>query len=281
MFVLSMIYCNAQITFQTNTFPDNGNVGIGTISPSEKLEVRGKVKANSAEFTNSPSGVYNFSNNSERVEKSRVFSGGTLFDAGNLNERSINFYDFPQSNMNSVPRVWLSIMDRNYNDRLRFWADMDNESVFRIYNKNQDPRFVFSENSNNAYLTLPAQNSYVMIGTNTYTDNGENYKLNVNGKIRALGVKVYTDWADYVFEEGYELSTLLEVESYIKEHGHLKDIPGENEVEEKGVELGEMNKLLLQKIEELTLYLIQKEKEYQVLNKEIKVLKEQLEEVKK
>lgn len=100
----------------------------------------------------------------------------------------------------------------------------------------------------------------------SFVDGVDLYKLSVNGKIRAHGVKIYTDWADYVFEDSYKLSTLLEVENHINKYGHLKDIPSALEVEEKGIELGEMNKLLLQKIEELTLYLIQ-------LNKEIEVIK--------
>jgi hypothetical protein len=59
----------------------------------------------------------------------------------------------------------------------------------------------------------------------------------------------------------YKLPTLKEVEMYIKENGHLKDIPSAKDVEKNGIELGEMNKLLLQKIEELTLYTIGLRKE--------------------
>jgi len=99
------------------------------------------------------------------------------------------------------------------------------------------------------------------IGTMSFVDGADTYKLSVEGKIRAHGVKVYTGWADYVFEDSYELPTLKEVEDYINTNGHLKDIPSAEEVEENGIELGEMNKLLLQKIEELTLYTIQLKKE--------------------
>lgn len=82
-------------------------------------------------------------------------------------------------------------------------------------------------------------------------------------------VKVYTTWADYVFKEDYDLPTLQEVEQHIKENGHLKDIPSEAEVLKNGIELGEMNKLLLQKVEELTLYIID-------LNKQVEGLKTQV-----
>jgi len=107
------------------------------------------------------------------------------------------------------------------------------------------------------------------IGTMSFVDGNDTYKLSVDGKVRAHGVKVYTDWADYVFEDDYELPTLEEVEQHIKEKGHLKDIPSAEEVEENGIEIGEMNKLLLQKIEELTLYTIELKKEIEELKSKI------------
>ena len=112
------------------------------------------------------------------------------------------------------------------------------------------------------------RNGNVSIGTSSTTDGLITYKLSVNGKIRATSVKVYTGWADYVFEKEYQLPTLTEVENFIKQNGHLKDIPSAATVAEEGIDLGEMNKLLLQKIEELTLYLIE-------LNKEIETLKDE------
>ena len=82
----------------------------------------------------------------------------------------------------------------------------------------------------------------------------------VNGKIRAKEIKVETNWSDFVFENGYDLPTLEEVEKHIIEKGHLKDIPSAKEVEENGILLGEMNAKLLQKIEELMLYTIDQQK---------------------
>lgn len=102
----------------------------------------------------------------------------------------------------------------------------------------------------------------VGIGTNTPDIN---YSLSVNGSIRSKEVKVETAWSDYVFEKGYELKTLQEVEDYISKNQHLPEVPSAAEVEENGIKLGETNALLLKKIEELTLYLIQKDKEVQQL----------------
>jgi len=121
--------------------------------------------------------------------------------------------------------------------------------------------FTNQEFLDQAYIFSNIYNGNIGMGT---TETGD-YKLSVAGKIRAEEVKVYTGWADFVFEDNYQLPTLAEVESHIKEKGHLKDIPSALEVKENGIYLGEMNAKLLQKIEELTLYLIKQEKRIKVL----------------
>lgn len=80
-------------------------------------------------------------------------------------------------------------------------------------------------------------------------------------------------WSDFVFKNNYNLPTLVEVENFIKKYGHLKDIPTENEVVKNGIDIGEMNAKLLQKIEELMLYTIQQQKQIEILKKEIIELK--------
>lgn len=110
----------------------------------------------------------------------------------------------------------------------------------------------------------------VGIGTNS----PGSYKLAVNGNIRAKEVKVETGWADYVFEKGYALPSLEEVERHIHEKGHLINIPSATEVEANGIDLGDMNRLLLEKIEELTLYIIGQEKRIQSLEKHSNTTKE-------
>jgi hypothetical protein len=85
------------------------------------------------------------------------------------------------------------------------------------------------------------------------------YKLAVAGKIIATEVmiKLQSEWPDYVFKPGYKLKSISEVESFVKENHHLPGIPDAASVENEGVNMGEMQAKLLQKIEELTLYMIQ------------------------
>ena len=117
-------------------------------------------------------------------------------------------------------------------------------------------------------FSSPASNAKTFIETplfiGYYNDNANttDYKLHVADGIRTERVKVdlQTAWADYVFEADYNLKSLSEVEAYIKQNGHLPDVPSAEEVAANGIELGEMNVKLLEKIEELTLYVIELEK---------------------
>lgn len=103
------------------------------------------------------------------------------------------------------------------------------------------------------------------------------YELAVNGKIRSKEVKVEANnWPDYVFAEDYKLKPLTEVEKFILANKHLPEIPSANVVEKSGLNLGEMNKILVKKIEELTLYLIQRDKEWEQSKKEIAELREMI-----
>ncbi|MEO9511063.1 MAG: hypothetical protein ABJN84_03505 [Flavobacteriaceae bacterium] len=107
--------------------------------------------------------------------------------------------------------------------------------------------------------------------------NTGSHRLAVEGSIGAREVKVEASgWSDYVFKEGYDLPTLEEVEKHIQEKGHLINIPSDQEVEEKGIQLGEMNKLLLEKIEELTLYTLEQQKQLKLQKEKNKSLEERL-----
>ncbi len=117
---------------------------------------------------------------------------------------------------------------------------------------------IFKDGPNPNPLFKVTRNGHVTIGTGNIDTN---YKLAVNGKMRAKEIVCETGWSDFVFEDDYDLPTLKEVEDHIEKHGHLKDIPSAAEVEANGVSLGEMDSKLLQKIEELTLYIIELKKE--------------------
>lgn len=98
-------------------------------------------------------------------------------------------------------------------------------------------------------------------------------KLDVNGTIRAKEVIVETGWADYVFQPEYQLMPLSGVEQHIMEYGHLPGMPSAAEVSQSGVSLGDAQRLLLEKIEELTLHMIKQEKRLAAIESENAELK--------
>ncbi len=286
-------------SFGTNKFLVNGNsyfygnVGIGTTTPSEKVDIIGTLKSTKGIFYNDLVDGTIFLNDNDRFLRSATIMAGPLLNS-QTGARTFQFFDFPESNLESSSSIFFSLGNRNYKRRFTFTATTNSSSVLLVHDKNQDIVFRLNDDGmDNIFLDMPKLNSRVVIagwgdylpehklvvrgssmiegniltdsnvgiGTSNFTDGTDIYRLSVNGAVRANRVRVYTDWADYVFEKDYNLPTLEEVENHIKEKGHLIDIPSASEVEEKGIELGEMNKLLLQKIEELTLYIIQINKE--------------------
>ncbi|MFD2904422.1 hypothetical protein [Sphingobacterium anhuiense] len=117
----------------------------------------------------------------------------------------------------------------------------------------------------------------VGIGTNNPTE-----ELSVKGNIRAHQIKVESTastWPDYVFKDDYQIPSLVETEKFIKENGHLSEVPKAETVGREGYSLNEMDKTLLKKIEEITLHLIQKDKEVTKQHDEIDNLKNVIEQL--
>ncbi len=110
------------------------------------------------------------------------------------------------------------------------------------------------------------------IGTTTAATG---YALSINGKIACTEVLVQdmASWPDYVFKSNYNLMSLDNLEQSIKENGHLPGLPSAQEIETKGLHLGNMQKQVVEKVEELTLYTIEQGKMLKELKREIDALK--------
>ncbi|MCF8309022.1 MAG: hypothetical protein K9I68_08445 [Bacteroidales bacterium] len=129
---------------------------------------------------------------------------------------------------------------------------------------------IFSENirMQGNYITHDGDDEGIYVAENGNVGIGEvndmpgDYRLYVEGGIltEKVRVKLQGEWADYVFDKDYDLMSLSEVESFIKENKHLPDVPSAKEVKKEGMDVAEMNALLLKKVEELTLHIIELEK---------------------
>ncbi|ELR68760.1 hypothetical protein C900_05856 [Fulvivirga imtechensis AK7] len=154
---------------------------------------------------------------------------------------------------------------------VRFVTDVNSsaaEILVRRGSDSQSTGLQFNTWSGGNVETMTLLDGKVGIGTNNPSD-----KLTVAGNIHSREVKVTVGaGADFVFENDYSLRSLEEVSAFVKENKHLPEIPSEKEMLENGLELGEMNIKLLQKVEELTLYLIQQNEKIEVLEKKVKEL---------
>ncbi|WP_025743060.1 DUF4200 domain-containing protein [Aquimarina pacifica] len=138
-------------------------------------------------------------------------------------------------------------------------------------------QFMVSDNQDGSRVFLVPDGGKVGVGTTSFGS----HTFVVDGTVGAREIRVESgSWSDFVFESGYALPSLRDVENHIKENGHLQDIPSAKEVVANGFFLGEMDAKLLQKIEELTLYTIQQEKkikELELMNQKLLELQERIE----
>lgn len=227
--VLGVQFCIAQ----TNTFPTTGNVGIGTTTPTDLLHI---------DAGNARRGI-------------SLLSDGVADAYSDIMFSVKNRANIP---VGDPVAWWMSYRKDGYFSgaagglTLEFYTDRKGGGYFAplSFKSNGDVVMVSPKN---------AQTGNVGIGTISPTE-----KLSVNGKIRAHEIKVETaNWPDYVFKSDYNLPSLAETEHFINKNGHLPDVPKASEAEANGVSLGEMNKILLKKIEEVTLHLIEMEKKSQ------------------
>lgn len=116
----------------------------------------------------------------------------------------------------------------------------------------------------------------ITVGTGVTIPAGSTYKMAIGGGILTEKVRVATNgttfWADFVFDKDYKLRSLSEVERYIKANNHLPEIPSTADVNKNGIDLAETQALLLQKVEELTLYVIEQNKKIEKLEGKVRKL---------
>jgi len=219
------------------TILNSGNVGIGTASPASNLEVKG------ANTFDAPS-VMRITNNTGDYGRVGLILTGRIQDANDA------------WNFGSLGRNAIVFAQNAANSGANIGATGDEKYSIQLEGNTNSLGFLSKLNGGAPNLVL-TQSGYVGIGT-TIPD----AKLAVKGIIHTQEVKVdMAGWGDYVFDKGYPLKPLSSVKSYIDENHHLPEIPSEAEVIKNGVNVGEMLKLQTKKIEELTLYLIDKDKQ--------------------
>ena len=286
----------------------DGNIGIGTISPSARLDVLGVSKIRGGGNTlrlygdQSTTATHAYiSFNDQSASQSGVIGytdpgvnhmyfwnkkGHIGFINGPTGSNSLNMYIMDNGNVGigssnpdrkltvngDIKSHGLMVRDDGATDLWMYRdADVGDWSLLR---SNKGNGIALIGQVDVVALAVSRATSNVLIGKTSQSNTS--YKLDVAGKVRANEIVVNTTGADYVFDEDYQLKTLSEVETYIQENGHLPDIPSAKEMQKEGMAVGELNTKLLEKIEELTLYMLDQNKAIISLQEDLSDVKNEL-----
>lgn len=281
--ILSTVSMTAQSTtaFGTQTYATGSNnsyfgQAITTSNSSNNVAMGYRIGNNSS-YTAS-------TNTSIGAESGLIGSRNVFFGAetGNwLSQGSRNVFIGNCSSCNT-----LGYADQNVfvGDRTGSWSQGNTKgNVFIGYSVGNQTGTGSTNNDkliiDNNYLTTPllyGDFSADKLGINTKnlpnSLNGEdlsNYSLYVKGGLLTEKFRIETGWADYVFDADYELLSLAQVEAFIDENGHLPNVPSAEAVEKTGIEMGDMKRIQQEKIEELTLYIIDLNEQLQAIKAEL------------
>jgi hypothetical protein len=253
---------------------ENGNVGIGTTTPSTALTVNSINPIVQLRNNNTDIGFVQLVDDDIKIGTNSSNIGGKFI---------VRTY--------GADRIFV---DKNGDVQVGNGNDgsliVDSENpIFRLQRNNVDLFYTYanslgnkdvslqrnSQGSGNGYLILNngawgriyiSEDGHVNMGTGRKP---AGYRLSVEGKVIATDftTSAINNWPDYVFANDYKLKTLAEVKKFITENKHLPNIPPAAEIEKNGLQLGDMNKRLMEKVEELTLYIIDMQEQIDTLKK--------------
>ncbi|EPR68698.1 hypothetical protein ADICYQ_2084 [Cyclobacterium qasimii M12-11B] len=276
----------------TNKIDSNGNIGIGTLKPIVKLEVvggtilRGILDIRGDEFAQfiqgsnaDGRGVAIGPNDFGLKTRYRKWGGGSrAFNQVWYDQGGSDFYfGSAKTPIFSISEKGVGVGTSNTTHKLTVAGAgkfMGTKSDYTEINSNNSGQYI------RQYENDGSKVSWLIRG---YSNNKLQAEFNsggilVKGKVQAEEVNITMDaWADYVFDADYPLMDLDQLRLFIDENGHLPGIPNKEEVIKEGLNLSEINTKLLEKIEELTLYILHQEEKIQELlelKEEVSKLKE-------
>lgn len=235
-------------------------VGIGTNDPQKQLDVRGTTQT-------------------QLLQVGREYApfslmSGVRIGVTNASLLALGQYDPQSQNLHKA-------LDFRSSGELKInYKELQNGSTGNILSINSESDNVLNLNEQGLLeINYLGQNSAFIVRSESQSR--KILQLDNNGLLRARRIKIDADtWADFVFEEDYSLMPLADLKIYIDDKGHLPNVPSEKELAEEGLDLAQMNKLLMQKIEELTLYILEQNDKSEELEKKIEELQEQISKLK-
>jgi len=299
--MLSLALASCAAKAQTaNWFPGSGPVDIGTTSPAAELDINGDLAIKGA-IVNSVNpipvttdGTYviasgarikgTYTLNFETANRTHtvvLVANATVYDGtGSLSILSNTAYSgsVVMSNFrllfnSDLSAVYLAFDITNRNGGTLVTVKFDGNGYNSNYGPNWGGTLPASPVVGGVY-PLSINSGNVIIGRTT--QNNPIYRLDVFGSARANSITVNAVGADFVFESTYKLYSLPALKKYIDQNHHLPEIPSAKEMQKDGLNVGENQVKLLQKVEALTLYLIQKDEKEKQQQQKIETQETQL-----
>ena len=245
------------------TVDQDGEVGIGTMTPLAKLHIPAGQDADLSSTTNGFIMLGSGNTTSLLLDNNEIMVRNTNTTAGTLALQN-DGGELTVGARTTINKGGEALKLNGADPSMNFYQN----GVFKSFvTQSNDGLYVGVNNGN---LRLDATGQVAIGGV---VPAASAYKLTVTGKIicEELKVKlVSSGWPDYVFDKKYKLKSLSDVEKFITKNNHLPNIPSAAEVEKNGIEVGDMQKKIMEKIEELTLYIIDLQKQVNILKEKNK-----------
>lgn len=248
-------------------------VGIGTSEPIQKLDVRGKSYFSDYVGIGIQNPLYGL-----HVNESIKVNGDLHAGNAGIGRDAETFAKISIKNQSAPAALKIQSTNPNAYTKLLYMEFFEKTTeVLKVVNTGTGAvPYLFEANgtvtikneTGPVFQLFPSGKLIVSNGTSKLL------QLEPDGMLRGRRIKLdVVSWADFVFEDNYSLMKLSEVEKFIQRNKHLPNVPSEKQMKENGLDVTEMNALLLQKIEELTLYVIQQQKELEIVKEQLQVYK--------
>ncbi len=270
---------NPTTTNSLTTNPATGNVGVGTATPTERLEVMGNIRLNALGSLRINGSYFSPDQGGSILLKGTSATSTPYLNFNKFDDTAYARFIYRNGSGLALEGTKLNMDNQGIEFTHSSYGSGYGAKIYGVDEANGYTSMRFGVRANSATFTDIMKirtDGKIGVGVGNFPTNAlyANYKLFVTGGILADEVRVAMStsgtWADYVFAKEYQLPTISEVEAFIEKNQHLPNVPSAAQVKEEGINVADMARIQQEKIEELMLYIIQQNKRIEALEAKLK-----------